>query len=81
MVYVAAVAPEILVKVTLSVEVCHWMVQVPVPPEVALLNVAVPPVQIVAAPDTVMDGSATTVMMTSSVEAVQGALLMVHLKV
>ena len=61
--YVLDVAPLIFAKpaVELVDEICHWYVQVPVPPEVEEETVAFPPEQMVAAPDADMDGSATTV--------------------
>ena len=44
--------------------ICHWKVQVPVPPDVEALNVLLPPVQIVPPPDADIEGSATTVTVT-----------------
>lgn len=54
------------VKFTLSGDDCHCVEQEPVPPEVELDNVAVPPEQMVVAPLTEMVGSATTLTMTWS---------------
>ena len=55
------VAPLILEKLELSELICHWYVQVPVPPEVEEETEALPPVQIVVVPDAEIEGSATTV--------------------
>lgn len=55
------VAPAIVVQVVLLGEDCHWKVQLPVPPELVLVNVALPPAQMVVAPAKEIDGSGTTV--------------------
>lgn len=67
-----AVAPEIFVQVELFGDDCHWMEQVPVPPEDELESVKEPPTQIVPPPLIEIAGSAVTFTVTGTrVEAVQ----------
>lgn len=61
-------------KVTLLADACHWMVQVPVPPPVLALRVAVVPEQMVVPPDTEIEGSPTTVTVTGTLGEVMQAV-------
>ncbi len=65
--YVVPFAPGILLKVTLSVLDCHWIVHMPVPPAVVAVNVALPPTHTVWGPAVIEIVGSTQPMVTEAV--------------